>query len=227
MVITFLLLPKNQAEPVKHLGQFWISTYPLSGSVFGQRQQLDLNCYLDETKQDGVTNRRDFRKRYGICLDSIKKIQSLDSHVKTYDLVIIDEVEQVLAHLLAETSRDAAGYLETLSRIVAFAESVIVMDADLGWTSFLTLTSMRNGSDSYLTKHRNEIIINEYVAEQRVMDVYDLKTELISHLVSDVVSGKRVFVSTNSKKQVDRLNLALREKLPDKSIIAITSENSN
>jgi len=38
MVITFLLLPKNQAEPVKHLGQFWISTYPLSGSVFGQRQ---------------------------------------------------------------------------------------------------------------------------------------------------------------------------------------------
>jgi len=38
-VITFLLLPKNQAEPVKHLGQFWISTYPLSGSVFGQRQQ--------------------------------------------------------------------------------------------------------------------------------------------------------------------------------------------
>jgi len=34
-----LLLPKNQAEPVKHLGQFWISTYPLSGSVFGQRQQ--------------------------------------------------------------------------------------------------------------------------------------------------------------------------------------------
>ena len=38
-MITFLLLPKNQAEPVKHLGQFWISTYPLSGSVFGQRQQ--------------------------------------------------------------------------------------------------------------------------------------------------------------------------------------------
>jgi hypothetical protein len=33
-----LLLPKNQAEPVKHLGQFWISAYPLSGSVFGQRQ---------------------------------------------------------------------------------------------------------------------------------------------------------------------------------------------
>jgi hypothetical protein len=190
-------------------------------------QRLDLNCYLDETKQDGVTNRRDFRKRYGICLDSIKKIQSLDSHVKTYDLVIIDEVEQVLAHLLAETSRDAAGYLETLSRIVAFAESVIVMDADLGWTSFLTLTSMRNGSNCYLTKHRNEIIINEYVAEQRVMDVYDLKTELISHLVSDVVSGKRVFVSTNSKKQVDRLKLALHEKLPEKSIIAITSENSN
>jgi len=36
-----LLLPKNQAEPVKHLGQFWISTPPLSGSVFGQRQHIE------------------------------------------------------------------------------------------------------------------------------------------------------------------------------------------
>ena len=35
-----MLLPKNQAEPVKHLGQFWISTPPLSGSVFGQRQHI-------------------------------------------------------------------------------------------------------------------------------------------------------------------------------------------
>jgi len=46
MVITFLLLPKNQAEPVKHLGQFWISTYPLSGSVFGQRQQPTHICTI-------------------------------------------------------------------------------------------------------------------------------------------------------------------------------------
>jgi hypothetical protein len=48
MVITFLLLPKNQAEPVKHLGQFWISTYPLSGSVFGQRQQAHGHSQFDE-----------------------------------------------------------------------------------------------------------------------------------------------------------------------------------
>jgi hypothetical protein len=35
-----LLLPKNQAELVKHLAQFWIGTTSKSGSVFGRRQQL-------------------------------------------------------------------------------------------------------------------------------------------------------------------------------------------
>ena len=45
-----MLLPKNQAEPVKHLGQFWISTYPLSGSVFGQRQHTQQLFYTQRSE---------------------------------------------------------------------------------------------------------------------------------------------------------------------------------
>ena len=40
IVITFYLLPRNWAEQVEHLGQFSISKAPLTGSVFGRRQQL-------------------------------------------------------------------------------------------------------------------------------------------------------------------------------------------
>jgi hypothetical protein len=33
-----MLQPKKRAEPVKHLGQFWVGTTSISGSVFGRRQ---------------------------------------------------------------------------------------------------------------------------------------------------------------------------------------------
>jgi type I restriction enzyme R subunit len=61
-----LLLPKNQAEPVKHLGQFWISTPPLSGSVFGQRQHLHpiLDNVVDRFNGiDDEDVREDFRSK--------------------------------------------------------------------------------------------------------------------------------------------------------------------
>jgi hypothetical protein len=190
-------------------------------------QRLDLNCYLDEKDRSPNGSQRDFRKRFGVCLDSIKKITSLESPIHRYDLVIIDEVEQVLAHLMASTSRDGAGFLDTIGRIVGNAESVIAMDADLGWTSFLTLNSMRNKSLDGRIKRRNEIYINEYVAENRPIDIYDSKPQLIAQLMSDAQAGKKVFVSTNSKKQVNRLELAIKTKLPDVKLIAITSDNSS
>ena len=202
-------------------------------------KRLDLNCYLDENQRSMEVNNRDFRKRFGVCLDSIKKITSIDSPIQHYDLVIIDEVEQVLAHLMSSTSRDGAGYLDTLGRIVCRAESVIAMDADLGWISFLTLNSMRNNFLEYLNvpfsevksmlkkvKHRNDIYINEYLAESKQLDVYDSKPQMIAHLMKEAQAGKKIFISTNSKRQVNRLELAIRHKLPDLKLIAITSDNS-
>ena len=189
-------------------------------------KRLDLNCYLDEKDRNPKSSRRDFRKRFGVCLDSIKKVTGFDSPIRSYDLVIIDEVEQVLAHLMASTSRDGAGFLDTLGRIVGSAESVIAMDADLGWTSFLTLNSMRNQSIDGRIKRRNEIYINEYVAENRPIDIYDSKPQLIAQLMNDVQASKKVFISTNSKMQVNRLEQAIKTKFPDVKLIAITSDNS-
>jgi hypothetical protein len=181
---------------------------------------------LDESDPSINKHWYNFRKRYGVCLDSIKKIP-IWNYYHTYQLVIIDEVEQVLAHLLASTSKDATGYLEQLYEIIYKAEYVIAMDADIGWTSFLTLNSMRNSSSYFNNSQSNEIIINEYVPENQVFDLYDLKSDLVAQLYKDLDNGNKVFVSTNSKKQVDRLSLAIRDKFPDMKVMAITSENSS
>jgi len=100
------------------------------------------------------------------------------------------------------------------------------MDADLGWTSFLTLNSMRNSDISYRSSYQNNIYINEYAVKDREFDLYDSKSELVAKITYDVADGKKVFVSTNSKRQVDRLSLAIKNKMPEKAIMTITSDNS-
>lgn len=189
--------------------------------------RLNLNCYLDESDKNINFNTRDFRAKYGICLDSIKKITAFDSPFHSYDLVIIDEVEQVLAHLLSATLSDSHGCLNSLEYIIQRAKYVIALDADLGWTSFLTLNSMRSFSEHADTQHRTEVFINEYRDTSKSFDLYNLKSELATEILIDLAADKKIFISTNSKRQVDRLVAAINEKIPTKKIISITSENSN
>jgi hypothetical protein len=105
-------------------------------------EQLGLTCYLDE----GLT-RNDRHKRLGVCLDSLHKVSSK----ARYDVVVIDESEQVLGHFLSETMdrREGAGrerlFVEFRHR-VRKAKKVVALDADLGWTTFHTLTRMVSGS---------------------------------------------------------------------------------
>lgn len=64
-------------------------------------QRLSINNYLDDPKDDyGAVHRR--KQRYGVCLDSLQKVRD-----EKYDLIIIDEVEQVLGHFLSETIGEA------------------------------------------------------------------------------------------------------------------------
>ncbi|TXI91728.1 MAG: hypothetical protein E6Q34_07050, partial [Burkholderiaceae bacterium] len=56
-------------------------------------KRLGLHCYLDDQQgkpTDGA------KKRYGVCLDSLMKVDG-----SSYDIIVIDEIEQVLAHFLS------------------------------------------------------------------------------------------------------------------------------
>lgn len=102
--------------------------------------KLNLSCYLDDEKlRQGEVHER--QKRYGICLDSLMKIRGL-----RYDIVVIDEVEQVLSHFLSETVGEKRQALFRLfCEQIRSAKKVVALDADLGWVSFLTLTTLIHG----------------------------------------------------------------------------------
>ena len=100
--------------------------------------QLGLDCYLDEP--EGML--QDLA-RLAICLDSLARV---DARTR-YEVVILDESEQVLGHFLSETLNRTDGpgrdrlFVEFRHRIRS-AKYVVALDADLGWITFNALSRM-------------------------------------------------------------------------------------
>ena len=185
--------------------------------------KLKLNCYLDD-KDDWSTSGKSRKKRYGVCLDSLRKVA-----YQRYDVIILDECEQVLSHFMSDTFRHSEAIFDFLSELIGSTPSVVALDADLGWTSLLTLSRMKKlSSETQSNFSQLHIHINEYKPPKRKISIFESKADLIALLMADLNVGNRVFVASNSKRMVDQLHAAIEEQFgEDKKVLAITSENSN
>lgn len=195
--------------------------------LIGHRQSLiqnlcgrmGLDCYLNDA-QTGSN-----KQKYGVCLDSLMKIQDSD-----YELIIIDEVEQVLAHFLSETMADSAlKIFKQFERLIRNAKKVVVMDADLGWTTFLTLSSMRLATNN--NSSSINFIINTWKPKNKSINLYANKDHLIGALIEKLEQGKKVFVTSNSKAEIFRLENGIKKYWSDAGrvelkIMTVTSDNS-
>jgi hypothetical protein len=196
--------------------------------LIGHRQALikdlcnkfSLNCYLDDDKHFRGENYYR-KKRYGVCLDSLWKIKG-----EEYDTVVIDEVEQVLCHFLSETIGSNGEYIfKIFQQIIKKAKRVIVIDADLGWITFNTLTAIRNYQE--LDQQNSHIYLNTWQPPKRELFLYDSDKHLISDLFESIELGKKIFITSNSKNMVTDLHHAIENNFQKKiKTLLITSENS-
>lgn len=215
---------------------------PIIGSekvlLIGHRQaligdlcnRLKLNCYLDDFRfKPGAISER--QRRYGICLDSLGKLE-----ITEYDIVVIDEVEQVLAHFMSETLADKREDLfHRLCVVLERAKKIVALDADLGWVTFTTLTTLARIGAPFRKNHEKKprsihIYLNEHKVSDLIIHNYKSREHITQVIVDHIISGKRVFITSNSKEKVKILEQTMSEKAKDAEIkldmIAITSENS-
>ncbi len=197
----------------------------LIGDLCGK---LNLSCYLDDEKfKQGEVYER--QKRYGICLDSLMKIRGL-----RYDIVVIDEVEQVLSHFLSETVGEKRQALFRLfCEQLRSAKKIVALDADLGWVSFLTLNTLIHGVQDRSNSTLDfpvQIYINEHVSKNSELHLYESHDQLVEHMQRSIIDGKRVFITSNSKEKIKTLTKTVQKLENDHdlkiSIKTITSENS-
>ncbi|MGX9117873.1 plasmid replication protein, CyRepA1 family [Mesorhizobium sp. BHbsci] len=179
--------------------------------------RMGLACYLhDDQIDEPLTNRR---QRYGICLDSITKVVQ----EKPYDLVLIDESEQVLAHLLSQTLGEKRPYvMHGLISILVRAKRVIAADADLSRTSFdfIKEWAERDGP------RNTQVVINQYRSEKSKIAVFASENHLIGDFVTSLKLGKRCYFTSNSREKVKDIAKQLEQECPDIAVLVVTSEET-
>jgi len=187
-------------------------------------ERLDLFCYLDDLDKSKFQISESRINHYGVCFDSIEMVSFTS---QPYDLVIVDEVEQVLAHLLSSTVRNPIGFFNAFKQLISNAKSVVALDADLDWTSYLTLSSIRASKRIDSKNNSLTVYINEYKSDGKEIEIYQNKRQLIGALLQDIEQGRKIYFSSNSKKRIDSTYEAIKKEYPDVTMIKVTSENSN
>ncbi|MFM0382767.1 plasmid replication protein, CyRepA1 family [Paraburkholderia dipogonis] len=191
--------------------------------------RLGMHCYLDSVP-DHIDPVDAFRY-YVVCLDSMHRYLKPTLH--KFDVVLIDESEQVYSHVLSSTLNGKRKYcFEKLHHYVARAKQVILCDADLGWLTLEVTTLLRedDGREDqcpayfYVNRYRK----NQSPSEARyVTHLYGSFMQLLNTLVTVVRQGGKQFVACNSKEHVKTIKEVLASQIrADLRINIITSENS-
>ena len=196
--------------------------------------RMKFRCYLDPLKARPQHRGPD---GLGICLDSIS---SVPRHV-AIDVVILDESEQVLSHLLSDTiNRDggpgADRVFAELRAIVNRAKYVVALDADLGYLTLTTLTRMMAQvlADPMQADLFNpdqpvaSLVLNERKPGLgKRIELFKSSPALTADLIEAARAGKRVYVAANSKKLVEKLAAILRNKARNLRTLVVTADTGS
>lgn len=209
-------------------------------------QKLGLECYLDtegyDTKIDSSTKplngsvveiRTHKPQHYAVCLDSLSS--RVRPEYEQYDVVIIDESEQVFSHFLSEHMAHPSSNFDVLSRLLKQAKLVFLLDADLDrvtLTGVLTCLSTSNSRGLDLAKQKHDVQklychLNTFMPDKRKLELFTSKNHLHSDLISNIKEGKRCFVTSNSKKFVEGLYDECVKEFKEKSFELVVSDRGD
>ena len=184
--------------------------------------KLELRCYLDHPHKvmgpDGKMRANPPPDYFACSVDSLPiKLSS----TRPYDIVLIDESEQVFSHVTARTMRNAHQVMLRLHNYVRVSPAIYLFDADLNQITFNFVMSARKENP----KQPLRMILNRYIAENRVCEMYKSPTQLVADMMESARAGKRIFVASNSKTRAQTLANMLRKEVGDNlRVLLITAE---
>lgn len=214
--------------------------------------RLGLHSYLDRRKYRWQGARDSRLNRFAVSVDSIELVPP----TMNYDLVILDESEQVLRHFLSDTidSVERETLFTNFVNLLRRAEKVVALDADLGWITLYTLQQAIFGLESLTAAEpvtrffepsettleaffgdpsaltaRNEtrlFIHDRKPGIGKTIEVYESERHLDGELLACAALGKRCFVASNSKGKVERIAEGLRKQLPHLRILLATGDTN-
>ncbi|NBD15494.1 MAG: DUF3854 domain-containing protein [Cyanobacteria bacterium] len=126
-------------------------------------------------------------------------------------ILVIDEVDQVLKHILTSTGTDIKNYREevliNLGLLCQVASKIYLADADLSSTSLSYINSLAGGCNQ-------KVIVNEcQPAKGRTAYHYEHPEDLIAEAISAIARGETLHIVTDSQKPKSKLGTINLEAL--------------
>ena len=180
-------------------------------------KRLSLTLYDDNGRAVSPT------PRFAVTLDSLHNRLRMDLPWRKYHTVVIDEVEQVVNHLLADTMKDnRESAISALLWVIRHAKRLIFSDADLGPMTRLLLKQAGrwHGDDSIYYFHnepRGFLPTGANSSAQRLqsgspkVSVYESEQDLEEEMIARYKAGARIFVCSNWKSKATHIASMLRD----------------
>lgn len=180
---------------------------------------LGMTYYMEE-KANQTGNYSPPTSEYAVCMDSMPALLEPKQH--KYSVVIIDEAEQVFAHLASATlAEKRRSCYAKLRHYVRNADYLIVLDADLNRITLRAILGFDTAKPGLIAR----CVLNDYSHRTDTIDLFQDRAHMVGELMADIAAGRRCFVCCNSKKQVEEFEKAIVDAYPDRRTLAITSEN--
>jgi hypothetical protein len=160
-----------------------------------QRLDVDYKADLDKAAGQFISD-NGYTLRVGACVDSLL---AFDPNQFVGCDLVIDEVEQVLKHLLCSKTCNSNGkrpaLLANFHWLIQVARRVIVADADLSDASL-------NYLKAFTQYHQDIFLIsNRHQGQGYPVQILDAPSEsaIIKQILVDINDGQKLFIPTDSK----------------------------
>ena len=153
-----------------------------------------------------------------ICLNSLHKFSALNN-IPLFDVVIVDEVEQVLARLTTNMANKVLVF-KVLQHIMNSAKILICLDAHLSKTTVDFIKTL--SSDKKINIH-----INHYTDPKKSKYVSYQNAESLQFAgMQAIEDDKKAYISFNSKAEAFKTYSAFKAAFPEKRGLYISSDNA-
>lgn len=157
---------------------------------------------------------------YAICMDSMP---DLDPERRPYDVVIIDEAEQVFAHLVGDAVKGKRREIyQRVRHYLRMAKSVVLMDADLGMVTMKGLFGV-----NWKPETDFRFWINAPKTTAGTVKLYAAKAQLMDRIQRAVEAGEKCYIATNSKAKAEEIAKTLMLHNDGLRVECIHSGNSS
>ncbi len=156
--------------------------------------------------------------RLAICLNSLGKLTA-EGALRHYDVVIIDEIEQVLARLTSHIEQKPLIF-SVLQHVMTNAKSLICLDAHLSQATVQMV--QRFCPNQPVTIHFNRF----EPGSARQIAFHDSPESVQMTAMQALEQEQKVYLAFNSKKEAFKTYSALNMAFPEKRGLYISSDNA-